>query len=166
MAKTEVVTLRVSDDVKHQLKKVFGEDATISDMVRGCINNYLDMIAEVEADIATVKIPMEYVLKEEVQELYSFIRNLEDKISNRIIEHGNLEELEGLKGLDGLRILQNTKNTLIRKAYFKDEQEKRNIQYKEIDKLLEKLEATQEVDEQFEIKEKIVGILEEMKVKY
>lgn len=153
MAKTEVVTLRVSEDVKKELKKAFGENATISDMVRGCIDNYLNKIAEIESGIAIVKVPMEHVSIEEADELYTIFRDLEDKVSSRIIKHSKPEDLEGLRGLEGLRLLQETKNSLIKARYAKEIKEKRDMKRKEIDKSFNGINMAQTTDEQPEVKE-------------
>lgn len=153
MAKTEVVTLRVSEDVKKELKKAFGENATISDMVRGCIDNYLNKIEEIESGIAIVKVPMEHVSIEEADELYTIFRDLEDKVSSRIIKHSKPEDLEGLRGLEGLRLLQETKNSLIKARYAKEIKEKRDMKRKEIDKSFNGINMAQTTDEQPEVKE-------------
>lgn len=153
MAKTEVVTLRVSEDAKKELRRIFGESKTISDMINTCIDNYMYKIAKLESGVATIEVPMEHVSIEEAEDLYAMFRDLEDKIYKRIVEHSNPEDFEGLKGLEGLKLLQNTKNSVMRARYAKDIKAKRDMKRKEIDKSFNGINMSQTTDEQPEVKE-------------
>lgn len=133
MAKTEVVTLRVSEDAKKELRRIFGESKTISDMINTCIEHYMYKVAKIESGVATIEVPMEHVSVEETEELYAIFRDLEDKLYKRIIEHSNPEDFEGLRGLEGLKLLQNTKHSVVRARYAKDIQEKRDMKHKKVD---------------------------------
>lgn len=107
MAKSEVVTLRISEETKEQLKRVFGEDVTTSDMIRNTISTYLKSISNAEKGIISIDLPINLLKGEDLKNLYSDICELENKVTDNIIKLGYDYDLDYLKAI------QNTKNLLI-----------------------------------------------------
>lgn len=107
MAKSEVVTLRISETTKEQLKKVFGEDVTTSDMIRSTISAYLDNIKKAEKGILPIELPVNLLKGDDLKKIYKDICELELKVTENIIKLGYEYDLDYLKAI------QNSKNVLI-----------------------------------------------------
>lgn len=107
MAKSEVVTLRISEETKEQLKKVFGENVTTSDMIRNTISTYLDGIAKAEKGIVPIELPVNLLKGDDLKKIYNDICELELKVTENIIKLGYEYDL------DYLKVIQNAKNLLI-----------------------------------------------------
>lgn len=107
MAKSEVVTLRISEETKEQLKKVFGENVTTSDMIRNTISTYLDGIAKSEKGILPIELPVNLLKGDDLKKIYNDICELELKVTENIIKLGYEYDL------DYLKVIQNAKNLLI-----------------------------------------------------
>lgn len=107
MAKSEVVTLRISEETKEQLKKVFGEDVTTSDMIRSTISTYLYTIEKAEKGIGTIELPFNILKGDDLKKIYNDICELELKVTENIIKLGYEYDLEYLK------VIQKSKNSLI-----------------------------------------------------
>lgn len=107
MAKSEVVTLRITEETKEQLKKVFGEDVTTSDMIRNTISTYLDGIAKTEKGIVPIELPVNLLKGDDLKKIYNDICELELKVTENIIKLGYEYDL------DYLKVIQNAKNLLI-----------------------------------------------------
>lgn len=107
MAKSEVVTLRISEETKEQLKKVFGENVTTSDMIRNTISTYLDGIAKSEKGILAIELPVNLLKGDDLKKIYNDICELELKVTENIIKLGYEYDL------DYLKVIQNAKNLLI-----------------------------------------------------
>lgn len=107
MAKSEVVTLRISEEIKEQLKKVFGEGVTTSDMIRNTISTYLDTIAKAEKGIMPIELPVNLLKGDDLKNIYNDICELELKVTENIIKLGYEYDLDYLKAI------QKAKNLLI-----------------------------------------------------
>lgn len=107
MAKSEVVTLRISEETKEQLKKVFGEDVTTSDMIRNTISTYLYGITKAEKGIIPIELPVNLLKGDDLKKIYNDICELELKVTENIIKLGYEYDL------DYLKVIQNSKNLLI-----------------------------------------------------
>lgn len=107
MAKSEVVTLRISEEIKEQLKKVFGEGVTTSDMIRNTIRAYLDNISKAEKGIMSIDLPINLLKGEELKNLYNDVCELEKKTTENIINLGYEYDLDYLKAI------QSAKNLLV-----------------------------------------------------
>lgn len=107
MAKSEVVTLRISEETKKQLKKVFGEDVTTSDMIRNTISTYLDGISKAEKGIVPIELPINLLKGDDLKNIYNDICELELKVTENIIKLGYEYDLDYLKAI------QKAKNLLI-----------------------------------------------------
>ncbi len=131
MAKSEVVTLRISEETKKQLKKVFGEDVTTSDMIRNTITTYLDGITKVEKGIVPIELPVNLLKGNDLENIYNDICELEMKVTEKIIKLGYEYDLGYLE------VIQNAKKILISQMsieYGRKEMDK------SIDRLKEKIE--------------------------
>lgn len=107
MAKSEVVTLRISEETKKQLKKVFGEDVTTSDMIRNTITTYLDGITKVEKGIVPIELPVNLLKGDDLKKIYNDICELEMKVTENIIKLGYEYDLGYLE------VIQNAKKILV-----------------------------------------------------
>lgn len=107
MAKSEVVTLRISEEVKEQLKKVFGEGITTSDMIRSTISTYLKSVTNAEKGIVSIELPINLMESEDLKKLYNDICDIENKVTDNIIKLGFNYDL------DYLKVIQNAKNLLV-----------------------------------------------------
>lgn len=107
MVKSEVVTLRISEDVKEQLSKIFGEGVTTSDMIRSTISSYIDDISKAEKGIVKIGLPVNLLKGDDLKNIYNDICQLENKVTEKIIDLGYEYDL------DYLKTIQNTKNLLI-----------------------------------------------------
>lgn len=107
MAKSEVVTLRISEETKEQLKKVFDENVTTSDMIRNTISIYLDGVAKAEKGILPIELPVRLLKGDDLKKIYNDICELELKMTENIIKLGYEYDL------DYLKVIQNAKNLLI-----------------------------------------------------
>lgn len=107
MAKSEVVTLRISEETKEQLKKVFGENVTTSDMIRSTISTYLYTIEKAEKGIGIIELPFNLLKGDDLKKIYNDICELELKVTENIIKLGYEYDL------DYLKVIQNAKNLLI-----------------------------------------------------
>lgn len=131
MAKSEVVTLRISEETKKQLKKVFGEDVTTSDMIRNTITTYLDGITKFEKGIVPIELPVNLLKGNDLENIYNDICELEMKVTEKIIKLGYEYDLGYLE------VIQNAKKILISQMsieYGRKEMDK------SIDRLKEKIE--------------------------
>ena len=107
MAKSEVVTLRISEEAKEQLKKVFGEGITTSDMIRSTISTYLKSVTNAEKGIVSIELPINLMESEDLKKLYNDICDIENKVTDNIIKLGFNYDL------DYLKVIQNAKNLLV-----------------------------------------------------
>ncbi len=107
MAKSEVITLRISEEIKGKLKKVFGEGVTTSEMIRNTIDSYLADISKAEKGIVRIDLPVNLLEGEDLRNLYNDICELEKKTTESTINLGHEYELDHLKAV------QNAKNLLI-----------------------------------------------------
>lgn len=103
----EVITLRISDEVKQKLRKVYGENATISEMVRGSINSFLEGIDKTQKGIVSIELPVNCLKGEDLKNLYNDICELEQKTTNNVIKSGYDYDLDYLKAI------QRSKNLLV-----------------------------------------------------
>lgn len=126
MAKSEVVTLRISEETKEQLKRVFGEGITTSDMIRNTIYTYLKSITNAEKGIVSIELPINLLESEDLKKLYKDICEMENKVTDNIIKLGYNYDL------DYLKVIQNTKNLLVSHMSIKNGSEKNK---KSIEKL-------------------------------
>lgn len=135
MAKSEVVTLRISEEVKEQLKKVFGEGITTSDMIRSTISTYLKSVTNAEKGIVSIELPINLMESEDLKKLYNDICDIENKVTDNIIKLGFNYDL------DYLKVIQNAKNLLVSHMSINNGSEENK---KSIEKLNEKLKAAKE----------------------
>lgn len=131
MGKSEVVTLRISEEVKEKLKKVFGEGVTTSDMIRNTISTYLENISKFEKGIVSMDIPINLLKGDDLRNLYNDICQLENKVTENIIKLGYDYDL------DYLEVIQNAKKILV--SHMSIEYGRKEID-KSIDRLKEKIE--------------------------
>lgn len=131
MAKSEVVTLRISEEIKEQLKKVFGDNVTTSDMIRNTITTYLDRIAKAEKGIVSIELPVNLLKGNDLGNIYNDICELERKVTENIIKLGYEYDL------DYLEVIQNAKKVLV--SHMSIEYGRKEID-KSIDRLKEKIE--------------------------
>ena len=131
MAKSEVVTLRITEEVKEQLKKVFGKNVTTSDMIRNTITTYLDRIAKAEKGIVSIELPVNLLKGNDLGNIYNDICELERKVTENIIKLGYEYDL------DYLEVIQNAKKILV--SHMSIEYGRNEID-KSIDRLKEKIE--------------------------
>lgn len=131
MAKSEVVTLRITEEVKEQLKKVFGKNVTTSDMIRNTITTYLDRIAKAEKGIVSIELPVNLLKGNDLGNIYNDICELERKVTENIIKLGYEYDL------DYLEVIQNAKKILV--SHMSIEYGRKEID-KSIDRLKEKIE--------------------------
>lgn len=131
MAKSEVVTLRITEEVKEQLKKVFGKNVTTSDMIRNTITTYLDRIAKAEKGIVSIELPVNLLKGNDLENIYNDICELERKVTENIIKLGYEYDL------DYLEVIQNAKKILV--SHMSVEYGRKEID-KSIDRLKEKIE--------------------------
>lgn len=131
MAKSEVVTLRITEEVKEQLKKVFGKNVTTSDMIRNTITTYLDGITKVEKGIIPIELPVNLLKGNDLENIYNDICELEMKVTEKIIKLGYEYDLGYLE------VIQNAKKILISQM---------SIEYgrKEMDKSIDRLKEKNE----------------------
>lgn len=132
MAKSEVVTLRISEEAKEQLKKVFGEGITTSDMIRSTISTYLKSVTNAEKGIVSIELPINLMESEDLKKLYNDICDIENKVTDNIIKLGFNYDL------DYLKVIQNAKNLLVSHMSINNGSEENK---KSIEKLNEKLKA-------------------------
>lgn len=135
MAKSEVVTLRISEEAKEQLKKVFGEGITTSDMIRSTISTYLKSVTNAENGIVSIELPINLMESEDLKKLYNDICDIENKVTDNIIKLGFNYDL------DYLKVIQNAKNLLVSHMSINNGSEENK---KSIEKLNEKLKAAKE----------------------
>lgn len=135
MAKSEVVTLRISEEAKEQLKKVFGEGITTSDMIRSTISTYLKSVTNAEKGIVSIELPINLMESEDLKKLYNDICDIENKVTDNIIKLGFNYDL------DYLKVIQNAKNLLVSHMSINNGSEENK---KSIEKLNEKLKAAKE----------------------
>lgn len=138
MAKSEVVTLRISEEAKEQLKKVFGEGITTSDMIRSTISTYLKSVTNAEKGIVSIELPINLMESENLKKLYNDICDIENKVTDNIIKLGFNYDL------DYLKVIQNAKNLLVSHMSINNGSEENK---KSIEKLNEKLEAAKAAKE-------------------
>lgn len=135
MAKSEVVTLRISEEAKEQLKKVFGEGITTSDMIRSTISTYLKSVTNAEKGIVSIELPINLMESEDLKKIYNDICDIENKVTDNIIKLGFNYDL------DYLKVIQNAKNLLVSHMSINNGSEENK---KSIEKLNEKLKAAKE----------------------
>lgn len=138
MAKSEVVTLRISEETKEQLEKVFGEDITTSDMIRNTIFTYLKSFTDAEKGIVPIELPIRLLDSDDLKKLYKDICDIENKVTDNIIKLGYNYDL------DYLKVIQNAKNLLVSYMSINNGREENK---KSIEKLNEKLEAAKAAKE-------------------
>lgn len=138
MAKSEVVTLRISEEAKEQLKKVFGEGITTSDMIRSTISTYLKSVTNAEKGIVSIELPINLMESEDLKKLYNDICDIENKVTDNIIKLGFNYDL------DYLKVIQNAKNLLVSHMSINNGSEENK---KSIEKLNEKLKAAKAAKE-------------------
>lgn len=107
MAKSEVVTLRISTEVRKELEKVFGADTTTSDMIRQSIDSYLEKIKRAEKGIVSMDLPVNLLKGDDLKELFECVSKLEQRTTQEVIKKGFDYDLEYLKAI------QDSKNLLV-----------------------------------------------------
>jgi hypothetical protein len=101
----DVVTLRISDEAKEKLRKVYGENATTSDMIRGAIDSFLEGIDKAQKGIVSIELPVNCLKGEDLKNLYNDVCELEQKTTNSVISSGHDYDLDYLKALQGAKNL-------------------------------------------------------------
>lgn len=103
----EVVSLRISEEVKTKLQKVFSEEKTTSEIIRATIESYLGEIERADKGIINFEVPVNCLNGEDLRAFYKDICELEVKVTQSVIESGYDYNLDYVKAI------QRTKNTLI-----------------------------------------------------
>lgn len=105
MAKNDVVTLRITDEVKEKLRKVYGDNVTTSDMIRGSIESFLEQIDKAQKGIMSIEIPINCLKGEDLKNIYNDVCEIERKTTDSVISLGYEYDLDYLKAIQGSKNL-------------------------------------------------------------
>lgn len=104
--KTELVTFRISEEDKEKIKKIF-PGKNNSEIIRNSLEYFTEDCRRSNKGIVPLYIPIDLLNGEDLKLFYKYMCNLENKITEKVIELGYDYDFEYLK------VIQDAKKILL-----------------------------------------------------